>query len=559
MKQLNRLAAFAMLALLALQANAYQVSMQVMNNWGSGFHGEIQIVNDGATPIRDWQLRFAANFNIVFHWSATVVGSSDEYTATALNWNSEIPVGSSVSFGFIALGSSPIIEAVVLNGADVDNTPSPTPVPTPTPTAEPTPAPTPTPEPTPVPTATPTPIPTATPTPTANRSIENGRYVIVSRSSGLALDIDGDTSDNGAALQQWSYGHRRNQQFDLTKLGDGYYSIRPAHSGKSIDVWDWNEENGGEIRQYSYYGTDNQRWQLREVEPGYFAIISKLSGKALELPDSSTTLGSDILQYEYSGSANQQWQFIDPSDMYAEAENLSLVWADEFNDTGLPNDAYWGYEQGMVRNNEAQYYTRARRENAWVSDGRLTISARRERWEEANYTSASIRTSGKVDWTYGRFDMRAKIDVRDGLWPAFWMLGHGKWPENGEIDIMEYYNDKILANVAWKADNADAWSAAWDSSTKSIASLRDIYPNWTNDYHLWRMDWNRDHIRLFVDGILLNETNLNNTVNPDGSNPFRDKPMYMILNLAIGGNNGGDPSGTSFPARYEIDYVRVYQ
>ncbi|HNG60412.1 MAG TPA: glycoside hydrolase family 16 protein [Cellvibrionaceae bacterium] len=235
------------------------------------------------------------------------------------------------------------------------------------------------------------------------------------------------------------------------------------------------------------------------------------------------------------------------------------MWSDEFNGQGLPDNAYWSYEKGLVRNNELQYYTQARPENINMSNGLLTITARKEPYENANYTAASIHTRGKVSWTYGRFEMRARIDTRAGLWPAFWLLGNGKWPEGGEIDVMEYYQNKILANVAWKSPSSDQWNASWDSSTRSLSNLRLQFPDWENRFHTWRMDWDNKSIRLYVDDILMNNTNLSGTKNPDGSNPFIDKPFYILLNLAIGGNNGGDPAGTSFPAKYEIDYVRVYQ
>ncbi len=388
--------------------------------------------------------------------------------------------------------------------------------------------------------------------------IPNGRYAIVNRESGLALDITQRSTSNGANVQQWTYVHGTNQQFDITDLGNGYYSIRPAHSAKSLDVWDFSTENGGEIRQYSYAGTDNQQWQINDVGSGYVNIISRHSGKALDVWNYSTSDGGDIRQYTYNGTQNQQFKLIEARDMYPETQNLSLVWAEEFNYIGLPDSAFWDYEEGLVRNNEAQYYTVSRKENAWVDNGVLTITARREDYQGANYTSASLKSAGKMDWQYGRFEIRAKIDVRNGMWPAWWMLGYGKWPENGEIDIMEYYRGKILANAAWKKNDNQKWTASWDSSSRSLSSLKNINPNWENEFHVWSMDWNSNTIRLYVDGALMNEVDLSGIQNPDGGKPF-DNLKYMLVNLAIGGNNGGDPSNTVFPAKYEVDYIRVYQ
>src|SRR6476660_2808909 len=137
-----------------------------------------------------------------------------------------------------------------------------------------------------------------------------------------------------------------------------------------------------------------------------------------------------------------------------------LVWADEFNEKGKPDTANWVFEKGFVRNEEAQWY---QEENAVCEKGLLIIEGRKEtkqnplykegskEWRKnrknIEYTSSSINTRGKRSWQYGRFEMRGRIDISNGLWPAWWTLGvGGRWPANGEIDIMEYYKQKLLAN-----------------------------------------------------------------------------------------------------------------
>lgn len=246
-----------------------------------------------------------------------------------------------------------------------------------------------------------------------------------------------------------------------------------------------------------------------------------------------------------------------------------LVWADEFNKQGVPDTANWNYEYGFVRNEELQWYQPS---NASCDKGILVIEAKKERkpnpnyeagsksWRknrpEINYTSSCLITAGKKAWKYGRFEMRGRIDISDGIWPAWWTLGIEKgWPANGEIDIMEYYRGKLLANIACLGKDG---KPEWHSNTFPVDSMGGT--NWSSKFHVWRMDWTEDFIALYVDDVLLNKVRVDSLVNKDSSgfNPFK-QPHYMLLNLAIGGTNGGNPEKTKFPRKFEVDFVRVYQ
>lgn len=262
---------------------------------------------------------------------------------------------------------------------------------------------------------------------------------------------------------------------------------------------------------------------------------------------------------------------------FGEAKSITgmkLVWQDEFNENGKPNPKFWKSEKGFARNEELQWY---QEENAKCQNGVLLIEGKRVQipnpnfeegnasWrknrKEINFTSASIQTKGLREWQFGTFIIRAKIDTTLGSWPAIWTLGNsGQWPSNGEIDVMEFYRVKsqptILANVAYGTDKQ--YVAKWDDSKTNLKHFTEKNKDWVKQFHIWRMDWTPESINLYLDDELLNSTSLSETINPDGKNPFL-QPHFLLLNLAIGGQNGGEPKPETKLIRYEVDYVRVYQ
>lgn len=258
-------------------------------------------------------------------------------------------------------------------------------------------------------------------------------------------------------------------------------------------------------------------------------------------------------------------------------DEYKLVWSDEFNIDGAPNPEFWSFERGFVRNNELQWY---QEENAACKNDVLVIEARKEKkpnpiyskdrnnWRQnrefIEFTSSSIKTIGKKEFQYGRFEIKAKIPLESGAWPAIWTLGTSmEWPSCGEIDIMEYYRinnvPHILANAACGTETR--YNAKWNSKAVPFSRFTAKDKNWGEKFHIWRMEWDENSIKLYLDDELLNEIPLSETINGslgDFSNPFK-QPHYLLLNLAIGGQHGGEPDLSAFPMKYEIDYVRVYQ
>jgi beta-glucanase (GH16 family) len=237
-----------------------------------------------------------------------------------------------------------------------------------------------------------------------------------------------------------------------------------------------------------------------------------------------------------------------------------LVWADEFDYSGLPSAQNWSYDVGGSGwgNNEKQYYTEKRLENARVENGKLIIEAIMENYQGMNFTSARLVTKNKGDWTYGRMEIRAKLPYGRGTWPAIWMLptvwdlGNKGWPDNGEIDIMEHVGHKqgsIHASI-----HCDKY--AWITGAQKTAIT--LVPDCSAEFHNYIVEWNENEIKAYVDDklyfVFLNENK--------GWEywPFF-KNFYIILNIAVGGNWGGAQGidTTIFPQKMEIDYVRVYQ
>ncbi|MGI9532419.1 glycoside hydrolase family 16 protein [Lutimonas sp.] len=265
------------------------------------------------------------------------------------------------------------------------------------------------------------------------------------------------------------------------------------------------------------------------------------------------------------GADDLSWFFIltteEEAVIPADPEYTNLVWSDEFDADGAPDDSKWTYDIGDGSgpgepgkgwgNNEEQYYT-DRSDNVIVEDGVLKIIAKKEIFGGSPYTSTRMKTQGKYDFTYGRVDIKAKLPSGGGTWPALWMLGSNittvSWPACGEIDIMEY-----VGNNPGKVQSALHTPS---SSGNTVNYRKTDIENENDQYHIYSMIWSEDQISFLLDGERFY------TYNPlikDTSNwPF-DKDQFLIMNIAMGGVLGGNIDASFSEAEMVIDYVRIYQ
>ncbi|MDA0684224.1 MAG: glycoside hydrolase family 16 protein [Bacteroidetes bacterium] len=240
----------------------------------------------------------------------------------------------------------------------------------------------------------------------------------------------------------------------------------------------------------------------------------------------------------------------------------SLVWNDEFNGSSI-DATKWNHEVNANGggNNELQYYT-ARKKNSFVENGHLVIEAHEERFTDVegtrDYTSARMTTRGRGDWTYGRFEIRARLPKGQGIWPAIWMMPtaseYGGWAASGEIDIME-----IIGSQPDLLHGTLHFGGTHPNNQSSGASYQLPAGSLSSDFHTYAVEWQEGEIRWYIDDVLYSTKTEWNSANGPYPAPF-DKDFFIILNVAVGGNWPGSPNAsTLFPQRMEVDFVRVYE
>lgn len=245
-----------------------------------------------------------------------------------------------------------------------------------------------------------------------------------------------------------------------------------------------------------------------------------------------------------------------------------LIWSDEFDNPGLPDSTKWNYEEGFERNQELQYYTKARKENVRIEGGFLVIEAHKEkienprfhtdstRWqytrEFAEYTSGSINTHGKASFKYGRLEARIQVPHGSGVWPAFWTVGEKyHWPKSGEIDILEYFGgerpNRIESNMHYEIESKH-------NSRQGVVQMQGP----PEGFHTYAIEWFKDRIDFYFDDNRYWSFAID-LANDGDFNAFRN-PQYLLLNFALGGvPAAGSVDESLLPQKFFVDYVRVYK
>jgi beta-glucanase (GH16 family) len=236
----------------------------------------------------------------------------------------------------------------------------------------------------------------------------------------------------------------------------------------------------------------------------------------------------------------------------------TLVWSDEFTGNSLDVNA-WNQEigngSGGWGNNELEYYTNSLK-NCFLSNGNLIIEARKEATNGFNYSSARLTTQNKKDFKFGRIDIRAKLPVSKGMWPALWMLGSNinsvGWPGCGEMDIME-----LVGSAPGRVQSTMHWKSPAGVHLSKYGKYDLSSGDFSQQFHVFSMVWATDIIKCYVDDILILTTSVTDA--GAASYPF-NLNQFFIFNVAVGGDWPGPPdSSTPFPQRMFVDYVRVFQ
>ena len=305
----------------------------------------------------------------------------------------------------------------------------------------------------------------------------------------------------------------------------------------------------GETYQFTYGNTFGLEMTWSSSDPSIVSVTQEGLVTALAPGNATITLATSLESVTALVAVTHQWGA------------YQLVWSDEFDGSALDEDV-WNYNIGGNGwgNNEKQYYT-SRPENIRVQNGCLEIEARKETYENNEYTSARIHSKGKKEFKYGKMEARIKFPGGKGTWPAYWMLGNtGNWPNCGEIDIIEH-----VGSMDKRASFALHTAAKNGTKGNNWAKTQWFDYNLSDDFHIYAIEWaqeeneGKDVIRFFVDNVQYAEA-WEEQIDNNDTWPFF-KPHYFIFNLALGGNMGGTIDDAIFDTQriMYVDWLRVYQ
>ena len=404
-------------------------------------------------------------------------------------------------------------------------------------------------------------------------------------------DVDGDCDADffDFAVLAWDWLKLECSPFTATASSQESpaYSASMAIDGSFSTRWSsvfadnqWLQLDLGQIR--SFYGLEIY-WETAYADRYNIEVSNDESNWTRVHTDNNGDGGYDNIDFGLQSAqyirincvrratswGNSIWEvFVKTDDDCTPLGEWTLLWSDEFDGSNI-DPANWehmigdGTAYGLPAgwgNNELQYYT-SHQDNSYVTDGNLVIVARKNHLGHA-YTSARLRTKNKQDFLYGRIEARIKVPSTKGIWPAFWMLPsdweYGGWPISGEIDIMESINTAMTIYGAIHFGNP------YDSIGDSYADGT----NFSDDFHIYRLDWEQDVMRWYVDDVNTPGTSYLTqwytgwySSGAPGNNyaPF-DKRFHILLNVAVGGNWPGYPDGSSvFPQQMVVDWIRVYR
>jgi beta-glucanase (GH16 family) len=393
------------------------------------------------------------------------------------------------------------------------------------------------------------------------------------------MDAQAGGTADGTQMQEWACNGTGAQSFRLDDAGGGAFYIVSTQANKCVDVQARGTANGTKIQLWDCNQTPAQTFITEDAGNGFVYFVNTNSGKCLDVQADNPNDGTIVQLYDCNQTNAQRWN---PTVIGTAPTGggggggggaggtppgWTLTWSDEFdgpNGSGV-DPGKWSFDTGGGGwgNNELEYYTSGT-SNAVIANGSLVITATQSGasshscwYGPCQYTSARLNTAGKFAQQYGRFEARIKIPEGQGVWPAFWLLGDDigsvGWPACGEIDIME--------NIGRTPDSNYGTTHGPGPGSYPGAGLSGAFNAggpMGSDFHVYATEWDAGSVRFYVDGSLY--WTVTPSLLPAGASWVWDRPFFILLNFAVGGNWPGSPDGTSsFPQQMTVDYVRVYR